>query len=79
MGCVRDKGGNPMIIETTIISKCPYCKNVNTTTEYIRQFDKMYQSIIMCDVDEGGCDQPYTTEYYVKIVVENSKKITGYK
>ncbi len=68
-----------MIIEIDIESKCPYCGEINIHLSYIRQLNKNYQSIVMCDVNEGGCDKPYTAEYYVKITVEKSKKILGYE
>ena len=48
-------------------SECPYCGHVNAVTcqPYV------YGHLIVCCLEEGGCDQPYMIKVQIEVEVES--------
>ena len=52
-------------METKIEVTCPYCGYKNTITRAIHAHNK--RDIILCDIEEGGCDKYFVYRPMVKI------------
>ncbi len=49
--------------EFKVFSKCPYCWHTNNN----KLKKSPYPQLVVCDIDEGGCDKAYAIEIEVNI------------
>lgn len=54
-------------------STCPHCGHVNVGRCYSAPSSR--PEVIVCDVDAGGCDEPYAVRLRVDVVVADTFKL----